>query len=207
MHGVANTAFAEQLRAAAERTLDTGHRHDGEATLRPPGRRREGVQSRQAGSSVARVSHLFCGQYSTRAGRRSTGWQPDGVIPRTTGVVEIHQQPAGGSTASLPSRRLRLGDGKDDDRGRRAEDTISVQVETNQQGQATDPTGILARGLDGGGTRLEGSRGGVDANGLDPPAPGDRAPPTHPGRTRPGGKETPGGDYLPGAASPWFCRD
>src|SRR2546428_3525051 len=159
MRGVADTAFANQLRAAAERTVDTGHRHNSEATLRPPGRRSEGVQSRQTGPSVARVSHLFCGQYSTRAGRGSTGWQPDGVILRATRVVEIHQQPAGGGPASLHSGRLRLGNGKDDDRGRRAEDSVSVQVEANQQGQATYPAGILARGLDGCRTRLEGSRG------------------------------------------------
>ena len=67
MHDMADTAFANQLRAAVERTLDSGHRLHREAALWPPGRRGERLQPRQAWSSIARVSHLFCGQQSTFA--------------------------------------------------------------------------------------------------------------------------------------------
>src|SRR6266496_4362596 len=89
---LADTAFANQLRAAVERTLDSGHRLDREAALWTPGRRGERLQPWQTRSALARVSHLFCGQCSAGAGGGSAGWQSDGVVLRTTGVLEIYRQ-------------------------------------------------------------------------------------------------------------------
>src|SRR5713101_1376497 len=59
MRDMADAAFANQLRAAVERTLDSGYRFDREAALWAPGRRGERLQPRQAWSPLARVSHLF----------------------------------------------------------------------------------------------------------------------------------------------------
>src|ERR1035438_5925617 len=88
MRDMADTAFAKQLRAAVAGTLDSGYRLHRQAALWPPGRRGERLQPRQAWATIARESHLFCGQYSTGAGRGSAGRQSNGVVLCAAGVLD-----------------------------------------------------------------------------------------------------------------------
>src|ERR1017187_3339974 len=110
-------------------------------------------------------------------------------------------------SAGIRARRLWLGNREDDGRSRGTGEPVSIQVEAKQQGQAAYQTGVFAPGLGARRTGLERRRGGVAAERLEPPAPGNCPAAAYPRRTPPGGKETLGGCDTPATTGPWFCRD
>src|SRR5258708_37650430 len=90
-----STWQTRHLRNSYEPLLSEPWILDIDSTVKPllwaPGRGGERVQPGQAWSPIARVSHLFCGQYSASAGGGSAGRQSDCVGLCAGGGLGIHR--------------------------------------------------------------------------------------------------------------------